>query len=212
MHKKVEKKKQTSGVHFIVTAIIGFVFYLLVVPGIKEIIEKRGFVSDFENKKAKIETEIALTSPNYKEKVRKEEEKKEEDIKSFQKILPVKDQVRQLTNEIEEFVNSKNSRDVKIKLVSLSFGKPTLNKVKGYASASVSATVEANQRGLLSFMKFIENSGNLEDKDSIPHLLSLSSLKIPVTSVSNGSINKFNFNIMTYYAPESTDEEVNKES
>ena len=202
MHKGVEAKTESDGIYYLFTLVILVLFYFFVWPQVWDVKERMEFINNFVAEKARIETDIALYAPQYQEKIKSAEKVKAENESKYEKILPSKDQIRKLTNDIENFINQKNSRDIKLKLLSLSFGDVNHGSGQGYSTASISATVEANQRGLLNFLKFIEESGDLDGKSDMDQLLSLSSLEIPVQSVNNNSVNSFNFNIKAYYAPQ----------
>jgi len=179
-------------------------FYLYVLPNIYEILDRKKFLYSFEEKKLDLENEIASLRDDYQSESKRQEEKESKENETQENILPTKDKnsVRDLTNDIEAYVESTNTKNTKMKLNSLSFSEPSLSNDKTHAKMSVKVGLKANQRGLLQFLKFIEESGKIKNDKRIKQLLSISKLEIPVKPTSEGREINFDLELKAYFDKE----------
>lgn len=106
-------------------------------------------------------------------------------LESLNAVYPLEENYTDLTRLFDQFFQANNTSFNPIFVSDIKFGRASLDANADYALLPVTMTLSGTQENFLKFLKFVENSGVLEDKT---RLMDIRSISINFTS-SGGSQN-----------------------
>lgn len=102
----------------------------------------------------------------------------------LEKVYPIEENYTDLARDLDTFFQENNLTSNPIFVSDLKFGLPRSDSGKEYMVLPVSMTMVGTQDNFTKFLKFVENSGVLEDKS---RLMDIRSISINFTSAQQSS-------------------------
>lgn len=95
-------------------------------------------------------------------------------LDSLQAVYPIEEDYTKLTISLDAFFRDNNTSFNPVFLSDLKFGQARFDAAQEYAVLPVTMTISGTQDNFLKFLKYIENSGVLEDKTRLMDVRSIS--------------------------------------
>lgn len=105
-------------------------------------------------------------------------------LDSLQAVYPIEEDYTKLTIALDTFFRDSNTAINPVFLSDLKYGLPRYDANSDYAVMPVTMTITGTQDNFMKFLKYVENSGVLEDKT---RLMDVRSISINFTSSGSGT-------------------------